>query len=499
MRNTAICWVLCLSCAQLPGEGTDAEHRAATVPEGDAVAAPVPVPLPFPAGHRIRVLSGYGPRAGSRLHHGIQEQAKGNDYYALDLQYADAPDGGLGLPVLSPFPGVVVRAGWASAGWRNFGQRVILRHRLPDGKIYHSMYAHLDGIDVAPGERVEAGAVIGRIGQSCVDEGGRQHHRCWFFAQADRNVHLHFAIHQESRVGGSGSGGSFGGRAVVPEPFGQSVGLRAGDIVRSYTAPRDCQDAACRVGRPCEGWADGAHCVGDRSVRCAGGRLVDERHCADGCSGAGACGCPSGRAGGIQDGDCVQVEFASACHDAPCGFWGCADGEWLCLEADADLACVGAVHRHSSCAAPTPPPAPAAAGCYSRTLGREIQSGDCVQVANRVSCNEGACGWWSCEAGGWACVNQGAHGRACEGIAYPAPECMHAPSTARTPGSGACFSRRLGFEVADGACVQGELTHCDAPGCAWSRCTDGAFHCALGSECTERFGAAGCGPSENAP
>jgi hypothetical protein len=43
-----------------------------------------------------------------------------------------------------------------------------------------------------------------------------------------RHPHLHFALHRDSGFGGSGSGGSYGGRAVLPEPIDGYSGLLKG-------------------------------------------------------------------------------------------------------------------------------------------------------------------------------------------------------------------------------------------------------------------------------
>lgn len=201
---------------------------ALTSPIAGAVALPdgVDMKLPFPAMARVRVLSGYSPTGGSSLHADTSECCKANDYYALDLNYADEASAGLGMPILAPLDGEVVRAGWASAGWANYGLRVILRHDLGDGHVYHTLYAHLNAIDdaVVEGATVERGQVIGELGRSCQGELS-----CGSFS----TPHLHWAMHRDSMVGGTGTGGSYGGNAVVPEPFDGHEDLSAGDVLVS--------------------------------------------------------------------------------------------------------------------------------------------------------------------------------------------------------------------------------------------------------------------------
>ena len=155
---------LALALFTIPG-------HALTEPIAGAVALPpaVDLRLPFPEGAAVRVLSGYGPGAGSSLHADTDRTDKANDHYALDLVYDDEPDSGKGLPIVAPLPGTVVVAGWSDAGWANYGLRVYLRHDLGDGHVYHSIYAHLDSIDGAIEEGVEVaqGQPIGTLGQSC--------------------------------------------------------------------------------------------------------------------------------------------------------------------------------------------------------------------------------------------------------------------------------------------------------------------------------------------
>lgn len=211
--------------------------HALTTPLSGAVAWPntVPLELPFPAGTSVYVTSGYGPSMGSSLHAGLNSQGSGNDYYALDLVYADQPNGGLGLPVVAALGGTVVLAGWATAGWANFGQRVALQHDIGDGHSYVTHYAHLDSIDPAMvvGATVTQGQVLGALGQSC--DGDNMQLDCPSFGP-----HLHFGVHRQSSIGGSGTGGSYGGNAVVPEPLSGYEDLLQGQTLVSTNGAADC-------------------------------------------------------------------------------------------------------------------------------------------------------------------------------------------------------------------------------------------------------------------
>lgn len=220
--------------------------HAQTPPLPGAVASPVPVPAPFPAGSMMRILSGYGPGKGSSLHADTDACCKANDHYALDLVYDDQPNSGLGLPIVAPFAGEVVRAGWATEGWANYGQRVILRHDLGDGHTYHTLYAHLNAVDVAEGQMVAAGQVLGELGRSC--QGALS---CGSFG----TPHLHWAMHRNSSVGGSGTGGSYGGNAVVPEPMSGYEDLHQGMVL-------EIGEAVCGDGQ-CSGGEDSNSCAQD--------------------------------------------------------------------------------------------------------------------------------------------------------------------------------------------------------------------------------------------
>jgi peptidoglycan hydrolase-like protein with peptidoglycan-binding domain len=98
--------------------------------------------LPFSLLRPVRAPVGdrFGPR-GARFHAG------------LDLP---AP---YGARVRAAAAGRVVRAGWDSGG---YGYLVVVRHR----RRVRTFYAHLSHINVRRGERVRAGARVGRVGAS---------------------------------------------------------------------------------------------------------------------------------------------------------------------------------------------------------------------------------------------------------------------------------------------------------------------------------------------
>ena len=195
------------------------------LPGGVSLPSGATIKLPFEAGVNVHVLSGYGPNAGSSLHDGLAETSKTNDYYGVDFTLPDFPNVGLGQPVLAIAAGQVVKAGWATSGRANYGQRVILKHDFGDGHVYHAIYCHLNAINVNEGDTVQGGQQIGELGDSC--DGDNKQLSCpWF------GPHLHFALHQDSSIGGSGTGGSYAGHAVVPEPWDGYEDLKQGmDLV----------------------------------------------------------------------------------------------------------------------------------------------------------------------------------------------------------------------------------------------------------------------------
>jgi hypothetical protein len=223
--------------------------------------------LPFPAGANIRISSGYSPSGGSSLHDGVTRTGSANDYYALDLVYDDKPENGLGEPVVAPLAGTVLLSGWASEGWANYGLRVVLSHDLGDGATYHTVYAHLNAIDpaITEGATVTRGQRLGDLGRSCQNALS-----CNSFSAP----HLHFSVHKNASIGGSGTMGSYGGNAVVPEPFGGAEDLSQGQVIVSNNAQVEiCGDGVCTVSE------DNAGCPSDCPV-CEGipsqGRVIDD-------------------------------------------------------------------------------------------------------------------------------------------------------------------------------------------------------------------------------
>ncbi|MGJ8656764.1 MAG: M23 family metallopeptidase [Akkermansiaceae bacterium] len=84
----------------------------------------------------------------------------GDDINGIGGQNSDLAD-----PVFAVANGLVVYIGNPSPGW---GNCIVLAHRTPDGKILHSMYAHLLSTHVSYMEQIPRGYVIGTVGQADV-------------------------------------------------------------------------------------------------------------------------------------------------------------------------------------------------------------------------------------------------------------------------------------------------------------------------------------------
>ncbi len=90
---------------------------------------------------------------------------RGGSHSGDDINGIGGQNSDLGDHVFAIANGLVVYVGNPSPGW---GNCIVLAHRTPDGKILHSMYAHLLSTHVAYMEQIPRGYTIGTVGQADV-------------------------------------------------------------------------------------------------------------------------------------------------------------------------------------------------------------------------------------------------------------------------------------------------------------------------------------------
>lgn len=88
-------------------------------------------------------------------------EKRGGHHTGDDLNGVGGMNTDLGDPVFSTADGLVLYTGEPSPGW---GKMIVIAHKTRDGKILHSMYAHLNRIDVTRGTLIARGGKIGTVG-----------------------------------------------------------------------------------------------------------------------------------------------------------------------------------------------------------------------------------------------------------------------------------------------------------------------------------------------
>lgn len=142
--------------------------------------APLEMPLSGEVDHRFHFLSAwqavqvpqalrFDPPMGSE-HGGLvynaqkfweMNEKRGGHHTGDDLNGIGGMNTDLGDPVFSTADGLVIYAGEPSPGW---GKLVVIAHKAADGRPLHSMYAHLNQIDVVLGNLVARGGKVGTVG-----------------------------------------------------------------------------------------------------------------------------------------------------------------------------------------------------------------------------------------------------------------------------------------------------------------------------------------------
>ena len=106
---------------------------------------------------------------------------RGGHHTGDDLNGIGGMNTDLGDPVFCTADGLVLYTAEPSPGW---GKIVIVAHKTREGKILHSMYAHLSGIVVSPGKLIARGEKLGSVGT----------------ANGNYPAHLHFEIRASDGV-----------------------------------------------------------------------------------------------------------------------------------------------------------------------------------------------------------------------------------------------------------------------------------------------------------
>ena len=138
----------------MPAKG-EMDHRFQFVSPWDMARIPVAVRFDPPLGSDRSALV-YNAQKFWEMN-----EKRGGHHTGDDLNGIGGMNTDLGDPVFSTADGLVLYAGEPSPGW---GKTVVIAHRTTEGKVLHSMYAHLHGIDARIGEVIARGGKVGTVG-----------------------------------------------------------------------------------------------------------------------------------------------------------------------------------------------------------------------------------------------------------------------------------------------------------------------------------------------
>lgn len=131
-----------------------------------AVYRGTPIATPFRAGTVIQIGDGHG--AAGSPHHG-----RNRPHGGLDIAVKE------GTPLIATGNGVVVTSKWQNPGNKKEGYGYFVDIKLDDGSIQR--FGHLQGSFVKPGQRVSAGQVFGKAGNTGRSTGSHLH---WEFRRS---------------------------------------------------------------------------------------------------------------------------------------------------------------------------------------------------------------------------------------------------------------------------------------------------------------------------
>ena len=158
----------------MPAAGAP-DHRFQMLPAWQAARVPTALRFDPPMGSEHGALT-YNAQKFWEMN-----EKRGGHHTGDDLNGIGGMDSDLGDPVFSVADGLVIYAGEPSSGW---GNTLVIAHRAADGRMLHSMYSHLDRIEVARNQIVSRGKRVGTVGTG----------------NGNYPAHLHFEIRESHGV-----------------------------------------------------------------------------------------------------------------------------------------------------------------------------------------------------------------------------------------------------------------------------------------------------------
>lgn len=211
---------LCLHLCTSSGEQTAANVYVADLPPAQMPQELKPCMIALSAEQiaRIPLADGFEwPVGGGNLAFmydaqgfGVFNEKRGGYHSGVDLNGIGGQNTDEGEAVTAAARGKVVYCGTPSAGW---GKVVVIAHRIPgDDRVYQTLYAHLQDINVAYGDTVYRGKKIGTIGT----------------ADGAYLAHLHFEV-IDSRVVEAG--------VTAYHPTGTMNRINPYEFIKTHPAP----------------------------------------------------------------------------------------------------------------------------------------------------------------------------------------------------------------------------------------------------------------------
>lgn len=152
-------------------EGGSIDHRFEFPSAWQMAEIPVALRFDSPMGHLTYNAQGFWE----------MNEKRGGYHAGDDLNGIGGMNTDLGDPIYAIGDGLVIYAGEPSSGW---GKILVVAHRTVDGRLLHSMYAHLDRMHVTLGTLVSRGQRIGTNGT----------------ANDNYPAHLHFELRESEHV-----------------------------------------------------------------------------------------------------------------------------------------------------------------------------------------------------------------------------------------------------------------------------------------------------------